>query len=60
MRDETVELIQTSFDEPELFPIKWDHLIDKKMRRNKEIERVIGIRSRPLAGCVNDILTIAV
>jgi len=58
MRDETVELIQTSFDEPELFPIKWD-------RRNKEIERVfrsrlIGIRSRPLAGCVNDILTIAV
>jgi len=34
----------------ELFPIRWNHLIDKEMRRNKGIERafrshLIGIRS---------------
>jgi len=35
----------------ELFPIRWDHLIDQEMRRNNEIERrflsyLIGIHCR--------------
>ena len=35
----------------ELFPNRWKHMFDKKMRCNKEIERVarshvIGLRSR--------------